>query len=168
MFWITSVESQIGFSAFWPVSHSRLLRPRLSVGRWGQDLTSVEAQSQDALWVHGAGEVKEDRNPGWEVLLTRLPNAPAFCTDPGGWSACIWGTVSFNGLLKIFVSCIYGLVCHCRSKGPILVYSLTEPIFRASSYSQKSNKNKNKNKTPQNPKKQQCTKQKTKTPIWSY
>jgi len=41
---------------------------------------------------------------------------------------CSGRTVSSNGLLRIFIICIYDLVCRWRSEGRIRGYSLTEPI----------------------------------------
>lgn len=122
------MEIQIDFSALSPVTHVKPLWPRLSIGRWGQHLTSVWAWSQEALWVHGAGKVRKESNRAGSLSLTRFPG--------GWWSSCSWGRVNFNGLLRIFISCIYGLVRPCGSEGLVLVYSLTELIFLSSSCSQ--------------------------------
>lgn len=60
------MENLIGFSAFLPASHVKLLRLSLSVGRWGQGLISASARSQDALWVDGVGKVRKGSNGGRE------------------------------------------------------------------------------------------------------
>ena len=120
VFWIISVENQMDFSAFslesCQASVATLVcrelgtRPDLGVG------------TEPARMPCGSWCLKVWIVVGMGSLLPTV--------FPGGWgSTNSWGAVNFNGYFEIFISYIYGLICHCKSEGLILGYSFTEVIF---------------------------------------